>query len=217
MEEAKGEYLLFLDDDADGMRPNFIEKLLLTQQRFDCDMVAANVVELGIKYDESNACYFIGDVFPITLLKRSVLSRTGFMDMFFNRNIRADGELAMRCHLSGTLMIFDPAATIGHHRAPAGGLRTHNARVITNYISKNSVSKFVMPTSSEIYLMKKHFSDEQYKNSIRIKYMSQLSINGGFMRKLLRALVLLIKMPSIRKTHKANVLAATEAVNSTGK
>ncbi|RYD59438.1 MAG: glycosyltransferase family 2 protein [Sphingobacteriales bacterium] len=213
LEEAKGDFVLFLGDDADGITPDFIEKLLLTQQRFDCDMVASNVTELGITYTKSDPYYHISDVFPITLIKRSVLLQTGFMNMFFNRNIRADGELAMRCHLNGTLMIFDSSATIYHHRAPMGGLRAHKARVITNYISKNSISKFSLPTSSEIYLVKKYFKDEQYRNNMRIKYMSQLAVNGGIIRKIMRAIVLLVKLPYIRKTHKANVLAAYKAAN----
>lgn len=215
LEESKGEYVLFLGDDADGIRPDFIEKLLFTQQKFDCDMVASNVIELGISYDKINPYYYLTDTFPITLIKRAVLQKTGFMDMFFNRNIRADGDLAMRCHLSGALMIFDPSATVYHHRAPAGGLRAHKARVVTSYMARNSINKVVLPTSSEIYLMKKYFSDEQYRSSIKIKYMSQLTVNGGVWRKAMRTAVLLWKIPTMRKTHKANVAAAYKAANNT--
>lgn len=109
LEESKGEYVLFLGDDADGIAPDFIEKLLLSQQRFGCDMVASNVIELGISYGHINPHYYLTDTFPITLIKRSILLKTGFMDMFFNRNIRADGDLAMRCHLNGAFMVFDPS------------------------------------------------------------------------------------------------------------
>lgn len=212
MEEATGEFVLFLDDDADGIRPDFIHRLLSTQQKFDCEMVASNVVELGINYQQQYPYYYTGDTLPITLMKRTLLSRTGLKDMFFNRNIRADGDLAVRCHLSGALIVFDPSAVVYHHRAPAGGLRTHNARVVTSYMSKNSISKIVIPTSSELYLLKKYFSKEQYKYSVRVKYMSQLAINGNVIKKLLRLVVLFFKLPALRKAHRANEQAANEAI-----
>lgn len=212
LQEAKGDYVLFLGDDADGIEPNFIEKLLTSLKRFDCDMVASNVIEIGIPQQPVNHHYYMADTFPIALIKRSVVAEAGFMDMFFNRNIRADHDLAMRCHLNGSRMIFDSSAVILHHRAPVGGLRTHNARVITNHISRNSLTKFAVPASSEIYLVKKYYSPLQYKTYIRIKYFNQLMVTGGLFRKVLRTLVFLYKLPSIRKSYKTNLLAAEKAL-----
>lgn len=204
LEEATGEYVLFLGDDADGIKPDFIEKLLSSAEFMESDMVASNVIELGINYDNINHHYALSTTFPITLIKRSVLLKSGFMDMFFNRNIRADHDLAMRCHFTGALMIFDPTALIHHHRAPAGGLRAHKARVVTNYMVKNSVSKFVNPTSSEIYLAKKYFGDKQVRNYVRIKYINQLTIKGNIIKRLLKLVVFVIKLPSLYSGYKKN-------------
>ncbi len=212
LEEATGEYVLFLGDDADGIAPDFIEKLLLTQQKFDSDMVASNVIELGIKYQQLNPYYYMSDSFPITLIKRSVLLKSGFMDMFFNRNIRADHDLAMRCHANGALMIFDSCATVYHHRAPAGGLRAHNARVVTSYMAKNSLSKFLNPTSSEIYIANKYYSPLQKTNYVKIKYFNQLVVNGSIVKKVLRSCIFLVKLPGLYRAYKKNEKAANKAL-----
>lgn len=212
LEEATGEYVLFLGDDADGIAPDFIEKLLLSRERFDSDMVASNVIELGIKYKEINPYYYLSDSFPITLIKRSVLLKSGFMDMFFNRNIRADHDLAMRCHANGAMMIFDSCATIYHHRAPAGGLRAHNARVVTSYMAKNSVSKFLNPTSSEIYIANKYYSQKQKINYIKIKYFNQLAMNGSVINKIVKSLLFTLKAPQLYRVYKQNEKAANIAL-----
>lgn len=212
--ESKGDYVLFLGDDADDIKPGFIEKLLASLKRFNCDMVASHVIEVGIPKKEINHHYFMTDTFPITLIKRSVVEQAGFMDMFFNKNIRADHDLAMRCHLNGALMIFDSSALILHHRAPSGGLRTHNARVVTNHMTKTSISKFTVPTSSEIYLVKKYYNDVQFKNFIRIKYFNQLMMNGNTFKRALKTLVFLYKLPTIRKSYKINLAAAEAALKA---
>ncbi|HYC27166.1 MAG TPA: hypothetical protein VEB42_00100, partial [Chitinophagaceae bacterium] len=157
-----------------------------------------------------NHHYYMSDTFPITLIKKSVVEKAGRMDMFFNRNVKADHDLAMRCHLQGALMIFDPSAEIGHHRAPSGGLRAHNARVITNFMTKNSVTKVLNPGPSEIFIAKRYFSEKQLKSHVRIKYMNQLIINGSIVKKVARLLFLLYKIPALRKGYKTNLAVAEE-------
>lgn len=206
--EATGEFVFFFGDDAYDIKPGLIEKMLQTMQRFEADMVAANVLEKGIVYGPPNYHYYMSDSFPITMIKKSVVEKAGGMDMFFNKNVKADHDLAMRCHLNGALMIFDPSAEIGHHRAPSGGLRAHNARVITNFMAKNTLTKILNPSSSEIFINKKYYSDRQFKNHVRIKYMNQLLTNGNVFRKLLRVFVMIYKMPAIKKAYKANLSAA---------
>lgn len=213
LEEAKGEYVLFLGDDADNIQPWFIQKLLSTMQRFDADMVASNVIELRMPAKPVNPYFYMSDTFPITLIKTEVVRRVGNMDMFFNRNIRADYDLALRCHESGALMIFDSSALIDHHRAPSGGLRAHKARVVTNAISRQSINKFAEPAVSEIFLVKKHFNVLQYKMFIRIKFFNQLFIKGNSLRKIARILMFGAKLPAIIKRYKANVKLAEQELN----
>ncbi len=214
IEEAKGEYLLFLGDDADNITPDFIEKLLGTAQHYNADMVASNVVELGLPPKPVNPFFYMSDTFPITLIKREVVVKAGGMDMFFNKNIRADYDLALRCHQKGAFMVFDSSALIDHHRAPVGGLRTYKARAITNRTSKNSLTKFAEPTSSELFLLKKYFGATEFTNYVRIKYFDQLMINGGMFKKLMRLMVFVSKLPGVRKRYKANLATAINELQS---
>lgn len=213
LEEATGEYVLFLGDDADDIKPDFIEKLLLTQQRFDCDMVASNVIEAGIEYGLPNEHYYVSDTFPIALIKKEMLLKAGFFDMFFNKNIRADHDVAMRCHLQGALMIFDASATIFHHRAPVGGLRTHNARAVTSNMAKKSVTGFLNPTSSEIYLAKKYYTPSQVRSYIKIKYLNQLFIKGSLLKKIARLFFFIISLPSFYSSYRRNEQLAQQELN----
>jgi GT2 family glycosyltransferase len=201
LQEATGDYILFLGDDADNIEPDFIKRLMNTMKHFDADMVASHVIEVGTKETLVNHFFRLTDTFPIALVKRDLLLKTGFMDMFYNKNIRADHDLAMRCHLNGALMIFDPSAVIYHHRAMKGGLRTHKARVVTNYMVKNSVTKFTVPTSSEIYLVKKYFNDQQLRAFVRIKFLNQLFISGGLFRKIVKAFYYLLRWPGLYKLY----------------
>lgn len=210
LEEAKGEYVLFLGDDADNIKPDFIEKLLDTATKFNADIVASNVVELKMPAIPVNHYYYMSDTFPITLAKREVILQAGSMDMYFDKNIRADYDLALRCHENGALMIFDSSALIDHHRAPVGGLRTHNARAITNKQAKTSITKFTEPTASEIFLVKRHFNDIQYRNYIRIKYFDQLVIKGDITRKAARIALFMFRIPSFMKRYKINKSAAEQ-------
>lgn len=216
IEEATGEYVFFFGDDAYDIQPELIEKMLQTMQRFDADMVASNVREKGIVYGQANPYYFLSDSFPITLIKKSVVEQAGGMDMFFNRNVKADHDLAMRCHLNGALMVFDSSAIIGHHRAPSGGLRTHNARVITSFMTKNTVRKILNPSSSEIFIYKRYYTATQFKNHVLIKYMNQVVINGSIIKKVLRIFYLLYKVPFMRKGYKANLKTAEDELTKRG-
>lgn len=210
IKEATGEYIFFFGDDAYNIHPELIEKMLQTMYRFDADMVASNVIEKGIKYGKSNYHYYMSDTFPITLIKKSVVEKAGGMDMFFNRNVKADHDLAMRCHLNGALMIFDPSAEIGHHRAPSGGLRAHKARVITNFMTKNTITKVLNPSTSEIFIYNKYYTNKQFRQHVRIKYMNQVIINGNIIKKLLRLIVFAAKIPSMRREYKANLGSTQE-------
>lgn len=206
--EAKGEYIFFFGDDAFDIPKNLLEKMLQTMQRFDADMVAACVREKGITYAPVNPHYYMSDTFPITLIKKSVVAGAGNMDMFFNKRVKADHDLAMRCHLNGALMIYDPSAEIGHHRAPSGGLRTHNARTITGYMTKNMITKVLNPTVSEIFIFNKYYTEKQYRNHVKIKYMNQVIINGNIIKKILRLVVLMFKIPYMVQGYYANYRVA---------
>ena len=196
LEEAGGEAVLFLGDDADAIRPDFIQRLVSTMQHYDADMVAAHVEEL-IRADNTFNYVRHTDTFPICLVKRKLLLTTGYMDMVYNRDIRADGDLAIRCHKEGALMIYDRSITVFHHHAPAGGLRAHRARVLTRTRSKKLVRGVLLPTVSEIYLRHKYFSQRQTKEDQMIRLISMFFMEGGVVKRLLRILYVVIVSPSL--------------------
>ncbi len=212
LEEAKGEFVLFLGDDADDIAPDFIKRLLFTQAKFNADIVAARVIENGVHYGAPNEQYYMSDTLPIALVRKALLDDVGYFDMFFNRNIRADQDLSIRCHLKGALMIYDSSTTVFHHRAPVGGLRAHGARAHTTNSVKQSITTFVNPTASELYLAHKYYDEERTISFVRIKYLNQLFIKGGILRKLARFVVFIVKLPSFINAYKKNKALALEAL-----
>ena len=199
LENAKGEYVLFLGDDADEIQPNFIESLLNTLIYYKADMVACNIKERENDYPFKQSDVFTTDTFPICLVKRSVFKKTGGYDYAYNKGIRADGDLAIRMHLAGSLMLLNPEIKIHHHRAPIGGLRAHGQRTVTRSMSKKNTSTFHLPSFSEIYLGKRYFSLDQEKESNAIRTLSMLSIDGGLLKKISKVVIFIFKSKIIRK------------------
>jgi glycosyltransferase involved in cell wall biosynthesis len=189
LEESKGEYVFFLGDDADDIHPDFIERMCSTMEKHKVDMVATNVIEAGNcnTIDTDYTC--IAETFPITLIKKKVVMDAGAMDMLFNKGIRADGDLAMRCYLNGATFLFDSSLRIFHHRAPVGGLRSLKQRVITNHMTKTQIMKFTSPTATEKIIMSRYFSKSQIKEEMLMRKMSALSINGPVWRKIVKLFV----------------------------
>lgn len=196
---AKSNYFLFLGDDADEIPLDFIQSLYSTMILYDSDMVACNIKEREYDYPYKQPDIFISDTFPICLVKRSVFEEIGGYDYAYNKGIRADADVAIRMHLAGKLMILNPNIKIHHHRAPIGGLRSHNERKITRSMSRRSIWIFQLPSFTEFYQAKRYFSMIQCKEMIAIKKMSLGSIEGGILLKILKLLVYLLKYRSINR------------------
>ena len=204
---ARGDYILFLDDD-DEVRPDLIDAHLRNLHRFGADVSAGVADEVGagplpdhFKFTRAS------DVFPTnnSLIRKSILRRSGLFDLAYNRGQRADGDLGMRLYLSGALMVLNAGISVLHHHAPSGGLRLHKARVITYASSRSKLFHRQLVSATEIYMAYRYFTRQQLKEMLWLAVLGTFSIRGGKGRKLLKCAISLICLPhslwQIRQRH----------------
>jgi GT2 family glycosyltransferase len=198
---SSGDYVLFIDDD-DEIGPSLIEDHLRNLARYQADVSSGVAQEVGTEpLPPEQRFVRASDVFPTnnTLVRREVLLRSGLFDLAFNRAPRADGELGIRVYLSGAFMVLDQSISVLHHHAPAGGLRTHKARVITYRSSRETLTQRHIPHISEIYLASRHFTDRQRREMLWMRTFGTLSGRGSAPRRLAKALVGAVMLPDTIK------------------
>ena len=194
---AKGEYVLFLDDDSE-IPNDLIEKHLKSLRHFRADASSGVAEEVGAEpLPEYFKLIRASDVFPTnnTLIHRSVLERSGLFDLAYERGQRADGDLGMRVYLSGGFMVLNPEIRILHYHAPSGGLRAHKARVITYASSRNTLMHRHLPSTTEIYLSKRYYSSEILKEMLWLRVAGTFSIRGSKIKKAAKFLVSGLLLP----------------------
>lgn len=212
--ESRGEYILFLGDDADRIEPTFLEKFLRTFQTYGADMVASVVDEVGAGPPPFSCTFMrISDIFPIAMIKREALRLSGLMDFAYDRAKRADGDLGMRCHCSGALMVLNPEIRLLHHRAPQGGLRKHGVRVVTYANSKKSIRLRNLPSVSEIYLTLRHFSRRQAHEELWLRTFSSMTARDGKVKRLLKTLLGVVTLPDTLWQIRQRYLQAVKLLN----
>lgn len=195
---AKGDYVLFVDDD-DEVGPDLIERHLKNLQYFQADTSSGGVNEVGaLPLSDVFMRTGMSNVFPTnnTLIRKDVLRRSGLFDMAYNHGQSADADLGTRIYLAGALMIYNPQITVLHHRAPRGGLRRHKARVITYSSSRTKLFHRRFPHVTECYRMRRYFSARQVHESLWLTAAGTFSIRGGLFKKLLKILVALVLLPN---------------------
>ncbi len=206
---ARGETVLFIDDD-DEVPPDLIEAHLRNLHQFRAEVSSGVADEVGAgPLPESFTFTRASDVFPTnnTLARRSVLERAGLFDLAYDRGQRADGDLGMRVHLSGAMMVLNPAIRVLHHHAAVGGLRMHKARVITYASSRQRLLHRQLLSATEIYLARRYFPPAQLREVFWLNILGTFSVRGGPMRKALKALISLVCLPHslwvLRRRHRA--------------
>lgn len=194
---ANGDYVLFLDDD-DEVKPQLIDAHLRNLHRFGADVSAGVADEVGAGPLPDNFKFIrASDVFPTnnSLIRKSILRRSGLFDLAYNRGQRADGDLGMRLYLSGALMILNSEISVLHHHAPSGGLRLHKARVITYASSRAKLNHRQLVSATEIYMAYRYFTRQQLKEMLWHAVLGTFSIRGGKVRKLLKCLISFVCLP----------------------
>ena len=197
LQAARGDYILFIDDD-DEIKPTLIEAHLQNLHRCRADVSSGVADEHGAgPLPEAFTFTRISDVFPTnnTLTRREVLRQSGLFDLAYNRGQRADGDLGMRIYLSGALMVLNPEISVFHHHAPSGGLRLHKARVVTYASSRSRLTHRQLLSATEIYLARRYYSPRHSQEMMWHSVLGTFSIRGGLPRKLLKALIGFVCLP----------------------
>jgi glycosyltransferase involved in cell wall biosynthesis len=209
---AKGDYILFLDDDSE-IPDDLIEKHLISLHNFQADASSGVAEEVGAgPIPENFKLIRASDVFPTnnTLIHKSVLDRSGLFDLAYERGQRADGDLGMRVYLSGGFMVLNPEIRILHHHAPSGGLRAHKARVITYASSRSTLLHRHLPSITEIYLAQRYFSPEILREMLWLRVAGTFSMRGSIFKKAAKGLVSGLFLPHTLLEIKRRMKAADE-------
>jgi glycosyltransferase involved in cell wall biosynthesis len=196
---ASGDCILFLDDD-DEVQPDLIEYHVANLQKYEAEVSCGVADEIGAGPLPENFRYLrFSDVFPTnnTMIRREILEMSGLFDLAYDRGQRADGDLGMRIYLSGCRMILDPSISVLHHHAPTGGLRQHNARVITYAISRRSLFKKQIPSVTEMYLAKRYFTPRQVSEMVWMRAAFTFVLRGQPLKKVLKFLLGLLYLPLV--------------------
>lgn len=197
LQVARGEAILFLDDD-DEAPADLIETLLAAMRRQRAQVVSGVAHESGAgPLPQAFTFPRASDVFPTnnTLALREALARSGLFDLAYEHGDRADGDLGMRVYLSGALMLLEPAAAVIHHHAPSGGLRAHRARVATYAGSRARLTERHLSSATERYLIRRYFSPRQAREALWLNVLGTFSLHGGPGRRLAKAALSLILLP----------------------
>lgn len=194
---AKGDYILFLDDD-DEIFQDLIEKHLENMNGFQTRVSSGVAYERGSGNLPENFSYVrMSDVFPTnnSLIEKKILEKSGLFDLAYNRKQRADGDLGMRIYLSGENMVLAPSAAVIHHHSSSGGLRTHKARTRTYAASRTSIWTRRILSDSEIYFGMRYFSQRQVREMMWIAALGTFSSHKSAAQKFFKCIAAIIFMP----------------------
>lgn len=197
LQRATGSHILFLDDD-DEIGPTVIDDHLRFLRRTGADASCGIVTELDGDGGDVTDIVRVSEVFPTNnaMLVRSCLERSGLFDRRFDRGPRADHDLGMRLHLSGALLMQNPDAHVIHHHAPRGGLRHHGARQTTKTNTVATLVRRNLRASTDAYLARRYFSRRQVREAAVINVLVTLRGSGPRHRRIARAVVQLVLLPS---------------------
>lgn len=210
LNQAQGEYILFLDDD-DEIEPDLVARHLANHARFRTNVSNGVAIETGSGELPADFRFVrVSNVFPTnnTLIRKNVLHKSGLFDLAYDHGQRADHDLGFRLYLGGELMVLDPGASVLHHHAPMGGLREHRARVDTYAASRSQLFKQVLPSVSDIYLAKRYFTLRQVREQLWIAVLGTFSVKGSVVKRLLKALIAVVLLPKTIHVIRQRVVSA---------
>ncbi len=169
VEKAKGDYILFFDDDVtvtpriidfhvgNFVNPNVaatVGRVLTDGQKVESGKWnVGRITWLGFFTDgfSSTVRQHVDTVIACnTCWRKDVYQKIGGMDERFSGNaLRLESDLSLRAKKAGYDLIFEPRAVVNHHRARIGGARKSEGRI-------QWYKDFF---SNETYFFLKHFSN----------------------------------------------------------
>ncbi len=197
IQKSVGEFILFLDDD-DEIEPDLIQGHLEALARYQTDISNGVAVEMGAGELPSDFRFArISDVFPTnnTLIRKSILCKSGLFDLAYDHGQRADHDLGMRLYLQGENLVINPETKVLHHHAPMGGLREHGARVNTYASSRSQLFAVQLPTVSDLYLCERYFSTRQILERMWIDVLGTFIIKGSIWKQMIKAVIATLSLP----------------------
>lgn len=125
IKEAKGEYLLFFDDDS-RVNSDWVRQHLKCLDFFKADLSSGvSISQVGAKVPNNYGFFRISDQLDTgnVLIKKDVFRSIGLFDRQFEKQRMGDGEFGLRVYLQGYLNVSNPFAKRLHLKVNSGGLR----------------------------------------------------------------------------------------------
>ncbi len=197
LQASRGDYVLFLDDD-DEIPPDLLECHYSALVAYGADATCGHVEDtFDNPLDTKGHIRRVSDVFSTNnaLLRKDALRASGLFDPAFDHGARADADLGIRLHLSGSYLLYEPDASVLHHHAPRGGLRTHGARRVTGGTSRNSITQRHLRSATEQYLEYRYFTPDQVAESRGVALLASFRHRGSPLERFLKMLVALGRLP----------------------
>lgn len=156
---AKGDYLLFFDDDS-RVEKDWIRQHLIALDYFNADISSGvSISTVGAKVPQHYAYYKISDQLDTgnTLIKRLVFERIGLFDRQFEKQRMGDGEFGLRAYMDGFKNVSNPNAKRLHLKVDSGGLRE-----MGSWDAFRTTKLFApRPIPSVLYFFRSYFGNTQ--------------------------------------------------------
>ncbi|WP_298236972.1 glycosyltransferase family A protein [uncultured Algibacter sp.] len=123
--KAKGDFLLFFDDDS-RIKKDWIKNHIKCLDFFNAEISSGvSISKQGARVPENYSFFRLSDQLDTgnVLIKRGVFKSIGLFDRQFEKQRMGDGEFGLRAFLNNFLNISNPYAERLHLKVSTGGLR----------------------------------------------------------------------------------------------
>ncbi|WP_242091602.1 glycosyltransferase family 2 protein [Aestuariivivens sediminicola] len=161
---AKGNYLLFFDDDS-RVGSDWISNHLKCLDFFKADIsFGVSLSEVGAEVPAHYSFFRVSDQLDTgnALIKKEVFEVIGLFDRQFEKQRMGDGEFGLRAYLKGYLNVSNPYAKRLHLKVGSGGLRDMGSWDAFRTSKWNAPR----PIPSVLYLFRRYFGNKEAKYTL---------------------------------------------------